>query len=177
MNRGFSREAGKCAQFCCGLGVSEAGSADLHAGTTTPARARECWRGLHYQRLQPEPQGKLVRCVAAKFLNVGRRHPAAASATFRASGLVERPERRKPPFCCGYHPDFAAWFFLTLSPSADVLYKASGLWSAKLVTLPALERPSIADRLATGRTEARWNRLLAQQDRPAAAVVDAEVFA
>lgn len=81
-------------------------------------------RGLHYQ-LPPEPQGKLVRCVAGEIFDVAvdlRR----SSATFgqwlgvRLSGENHQQLWVPPGFGHG---------FLTLSPTALVLYKTSGFWN------------------------------------------------
>jgi dTDP-4-dehydrorhamnose 3,5-epimerase len=81
-------------------------------------------RGLHYQ-LPPEPQGKLVRCVAGEIFDVAvdlRR----SSATYgrwlgvRLSGDNHQQLWVPPGFAHG---------FLTLSARAQVLYKTSGFWN------------------------------------------------
>jgi dTDP-4-dehydrorhamnose 3,5-epimerase len=69
----------------------------MRAATASRRRCskRGVLRGLHYQ-LEPEPQGKLVRCTAGAIFDV-------------AVGFAHG--------------------FLTLSETAEVLYKASGFWS------------------------------------------------
>lgn len=86
--------------------------------------SRGVLRGLHYQ-IEPEPQGKLVRCVSGEILDVAvdiRR----GSPTFgqwvaaRLSGSNHKQLWVPVGFAHG---------FLTLSETADVLYKASGFWN------------------------------------------------
>jgi dTDP-4-dehydrorhamnose 3,5-epimerase len=81
-------------------------------------------RGLHYQ-LEPEPQGKLVRCTDGEIFDVAidiRRN----SPTFRQwVGAILTGNNHKQLWI----PVGFAHGFLTLSETADVLYKASGFWN------------------------------------------------
>jgi dTDP-4-dehydrorhamnose 3,5-epimerase len=86
--------------------------------------SRGVLRGLHYQ-VEPEPQAKLVRCVAGEIFDVAvdlRRD----SVTFgqwtgaRLSGTNHQQLWVPAGFAHG---------FLTLSESAEVLYKTAGFWN------------------------------------------------
>lgn len=81
-------------------------------------------RGLHYQ-IEPEPQGKLVRCVSGAIFDVAvdlRRSSASFGRWVGARLTAENHQQLWVPV--GF-----AHGFLTLSESADVLYKTSGFWS------------------------------------------------
>ena len=81
-------------------------------------------RGLHYQ-LEPESQGKLVRCPVGKIFDVAvdlRR----GSSTFGQWVGTELSSDNQHQL---WVPVGFAHGFLTLSEGADVLYKASGYWS------------------------------------------------
>jgi dTDP-4-dehydrorhamnose 3,5-epimerase len=88
------------------------------------AAARGVLRGLHDQ-LEPEPQGKLVRCVAGEIYDVAV-DLHRSSPTFgqwlgaRLSGSNHHQLWLPVGFAHG---------FLTLSETADVLYESSGFWS------------------------------------------------
>ena len=81
-------------------------------------------RGLHYQ-VEPKSQGKLVRCIKGRIFDVAvdiRR----SSRTFSKWVGIELNQKNKKQLWipCGF-----AHGFLTLSESAEVLYKASGYWN------------------------------------------------
>jgi dTDP-4-dehydrorhamnose 3,5-epimerase len=78
-------------------------------------------RGLHYQ-LEPEVQGKLVRCIRGKIFDVAvdiRR----GSPTFGKWIGVELSEENKLML---WIPKGFAHGFLTLSEEAEIVYKVSG---------------------------------------------------
>ena len=78
-------------------------------------------RGLHYQ-LEPEAQGKLVRCIRGKIFDVAvdiRR----GSPTFGKWIGVELSEENKLML---WIPKGFAHGFLTLSEEAEIVYKVSG---------------------------------------------------
>lgn len=82
-------------------------------------------RGLHYQ-ISPQPQGKLVRCVRGCIHDVAvdlRR----SSATFGQSIGFELNEDNQHQL---WIPAGFAHGFLTISDTADVLYKTTHYWSA-----------------------------------------------
>ncbi|MFM7550467.1 MAG: dTDP-4-dehydrorhamnose 3,5-epimerase [Cyanobacteriota bacterium] len=81
-------------------------------------------RGLHYQ-LEPEPQGKLVRCPVGAIFDVAvdlRRSSPTFGQWVGAELSAENQQQLWVPV--GF-----AHGFLTLSEAAEVLYKASGFWS------------------------------------------------
>ena len=86
--------------------------------------SRGVLRGLHYQ-LEPEPQGKLVRCTAGAVFDVAvdlRRSSKTFGHWVAAELSAENHNQLWVPV--GF-----AHGFLTLSDSAEVLYKASGFWN------------------------------------------------
>ena len=86
--------------------------------------SRGVLRGLHYQ-LEPEPQGKLVRCPVGAIFDVAvdmRRSSPTFGQWVGAELNAENHQQLWVPV--GF-----AHGFLTLSDHAEVLYKASGFWS------------------------------------------------
>jgi len=86
--------------------------------------SRGVLRGLHYQ-LPPQPQGKLVRCVAGEIFDVAvdlRRGSASFGQWVGARLSAENHQQLWVPV--GF-----AHGFLTLSESAEVLYKTTDFWS------------------------------------------------
>jgi len=86
--------------------------------------SRGVLRGLHYQ-LEPDPQGKPVRCTAGAILDVAvdlRRSSATFGQWVGAELSAENQQQLWVPV--GF-----AHGFLTLRETAEVLYKASGFWS------------------------------------------------
>ena len=121
--RGYFFESWNQRRFAEALGVTPE-QGPLFFQDNHSRSARGVLRGLHYQ-LKPEPQGKLVRCVAGEIYDVAvdlRR----SSPTYgqwlgaRLSGTNHQQLWVPVGFAHG---------FLTLSETADVLYKASGFWS------------------------------------------------
>ncbi len=121
--RGYFFESWNQRRFAEALGVAPE-QAPLFFQDNHSRSVRGVLRGLHYQ-LEPEPQGKLVRCVAGEIYDVAvdlRR----SSPTYgqwlgaRLSGTNHHQLWVPVGFAHG---------FLTLSETADVLYKASGFWS------------------------------------------------
>jgi dTDP-4-dehydrorhamnose 3,5-epimerase len=118
-NRGFFFESWNQRRFDEAVGEPITFSQDNHSRSS-----RGVLRGLHYQ-LQPEPQGKLVRCPLGRILDVAvdlRR----SSPTF---GQWVGAELSADNHCQLWVPVGFAHGFLTLSEAAEVLYKASGYWS------------------------------------------------
>lgn len=80
-------------------------------------------RGLHYQ-VEPKSQGKLVRCIKGRIFDVAvdiRR----SSRTFSKWVGIELTQKNKKQL---WIPRGFAHGFITLTDSAEVLYKASGFW-------------------------------------------------
>ena len=81
-------------------------------------------RGLHYQ-LDPNPQGKLVRCSYGSVFDVAvdlRKY----SPTYGKWAGIELNSKNKKQL---WIPVGFAHGFLTLSENAEVQYKATGFWS------------------------------------------------
>lgn len=117
--RGFFYESWNQARFDAAVGVPITFFQDNHSRSS-----RGVLRGLHYQ-LEPEPQGKLVRCPVGAIFDVAvdlRR----SSPTF---GQWVGAELSAENHCQLWVPVGFAHGFLTLSEQAEVLYKASGYWS------------------------------------------------
>ena len=89
--------------------------------------SRGVLRGLHYQ-LEPEPQGKLVRCTVGAIFDVAvdlRRNSDTFGHWVAAELTAENHQQLWVPVGFGHG-------FLTLSDQAEVLYKASGFWNRAL---------------------------------------------
>lgn len=84
-------------------------------------------RGLHYQ-LQPIPQGKLVRCIQGEIFDVAVDIRQDSKTFGEWVGCYLNSINKKQLWI----PVGFAHGFLTISDSAEVLYKASGYWSKEL---------------------------------------------
>ena len=117
--RGFFYESWNQRRFDDALGESTSFVQDNHSRSS-----RGVLRGLHYQ-LQPEPQGKLVRCPVGAIFDVAvdlRRSSATFGQWVGAELSADNHQQLWVPV--GF-----AHGFLTISETAEVLYKASGFWS------------------------------------------------
>jgi dTDP-4-dehydrorhamnose 3,5-epimerase len=117
--RGFFFESWNQQRFEAALGQPITFLQDNHSRSS-----RGVLLGLHYQ-LEPEPQGKLVRCPVGRILDVAvdlRRSSASFGQWVSAELSAENQQQLWVPV--GF-----AHGFLTLSETAEVLYKASGYWS------------------------------------------------
>ena len=81
-------------------------------------------RGLHFQR-NPNPQGKLVRCINGEIFDIAV-DLRKASKTFGKWTGINLSDKNKNQF---WIPEGFAHGFLTLSETAEVLYKTSNYWS------------------------------------------------
>lgn len=81
-------------------------------------------RGLHFQK-NPIPQGKLVRCINGEIFDVAV-DLRKASKTFGKWAGINLSDKNKTQF---WIPEGFAHGFLTLSETAEVLYKTSNYWS------------------------------------------------
>ncbi|WP_411869756.1 dTDP-4-dehydrorhamnose 3,5-epimerase [Vulcanococcus limneticus] len=168
--RGFFFESWNQRRFDEAAGAATCFSQDNHSRSS-----RGVLRGLHYQ-LEPEPQGKLVRCPMGAVFDVAvdLRH---SSPTF---GEWVGTELSAENHCQLWVPVGFAHGFLTLSEGAEVLYKASGFWSKSCERSLRWSDPVLAiawplDRIG-GSTP-----LLAEKDAAAPSLAEAvaagEVFA
>ena len=81
-------------------------------------------RGLHFQR-NPIPQGKLVRCINGEIFDIAV-DIRKSSKTFGKWAGINLSDRNKTQL---WIPEGFAHGFLTLSETAEVLYKTSNYWS------------------------------------------------
>ncbi len=122
-DRGFFYESWNRDSFAESLGVKIDGSPNFLQDNHSRS-SRGVLRGLHYQ-LEPNPQGKLVRCVAGEIFDVAvdlRR----SSTTFGQWVGVHLSGTNHQQL---WVPVGFAHGFVSLSETADVLYKASGYWN------------------------------------------------
>ena len=118
-DRGFFFESWNQRRFDDAVGSPTIFCQDNHSRS-----CRGVLRGLHYQ-LEPEPQGKLVRCTAGAIFDVAvdLRRSSATFGQWVATTLSAENHQQL------WVPVGFAHGFLTMSESAEVLYKASGYWS------------------------------------------------
>ena len=119
-NRGFFLESYKKTDFIKS-GIKDDFNQDNHSKSSFGVL-----RGLHYQS-RPHMQAKLVRCIKGKIFDVAvdiRKH----SETFgKWTGAILSEENKNML----YIPEGFAHGFLTLSDTAELVYKASGEYSAQ----------------------------------------------
>ena len=127
-DRGFFFESWNQRAFVAALvegGWSEADAKQVEFRQDNHSRSsRGVLRGLHYQ-LEPEPQGKLVRCTVGAIFDVAvdlRRSSDTFGHWVAAELTAENHQQLWVPVGFGHG-------FLTLSDQAEVLYKASGFWN------------------------------------------------
>ncbi len=132
-------------------------------------------RGLHVQ-LEPEPQGKLVRCPVGAIFDVAvdlRRRSPSFGQWVGAELSGENQQQLWVPV--GF-----AHGFLTLSDHAEVLYKASGYWSKTCERSLRWNDPDLAIAWPLEQLGSR-EPLLAEKDAAAPTLAEAvaagEVFA
>ena len=80
-------------------------------------------RGLHYQ-LYPQPQGKLVRCIKGEIFDVAVDIRKKSKSFGKWIGCYLNDQNKNELWV----PVGFAHGFLTLSDSAEVIYKTSGYW-------------------------------------------------
>lgn len=122
-------------------------------------------RGLHYQ-LPPAAQAKLVRCLTGKIFDVAvdiRKNSATYGQWVGAALSAETGEML-------YIPQGFAHGFLTLSETANVLYKVSGNYS------PQHERGIIWNDADIGIAWPEGDVLLSEKDEMNPGLKDADVF-
>lgn len=83
-------------------------------------------RGLHYQ-MPPFEQGKLVRCTSGNIFDVAVDLREDSSSFGKWAGTLLSSDNKYQLWI----PEGFAHGFLTLSPQAEVQYKASNFWDPK----------------------------------------------
>jgi dTDP-4-dehydrorhamnose 3,5-epimerase len=169
-DRGFFFESWNQRRFDQAVGTPTTFCQDNHSRSS-----RGVLRGLHYQ-LEPEPQGKLVRCTAGAIFDVVvdlRRSSTSFGQWVGAELSAENHQQL-------WVPVGLAHGFLTMSESAEVLYKASGFWSKSCERSLRWDDPQLAIRWPLDRLYGDAP-LLAEKDAAAPSLAEAvtagEVFA
>lgn len=130
--RGFFFESYNQRQFEQAVGQSVSFVQDNHSRS-----AKDVLRGLHYQIQQP--QGKLVRVVQGEVFDVAvdiRKH----SPTFgQWVGVILSADNKKQMWV----PPGFAHGFVTLSDSAEFLYKTTDYWAPAFERCIAWDDPAI----------------------------------
>jgi dTDP-4-dehydrorhamnose 3,5-epimerase len=168
--RGFFFESWNQRRFDEAVGALTIFVQDNHSRSS-----RGVLRGLHLQ-LEPEPQGKLVRCPVGAIFDVAVDLRRSSPSFGQWVGVELSAENQQQLWV----PVGFAHGFLTLSESAEVHYKASGYWSKTCERSLRWDDPALAiawplDRLGGAEP------LLAAKDAAAASFAEAvaagEVFA
>jgi dTDP-4-dehydrorhamnose 3,5-epimerase len=122
-DRGYFLESWNRLSFAEALGIPEAELPSFVQDNQSRS-SRGVLRGLHYQ-VAPEPQAKLVRCVAGEIFDVvvDLRLNSASFGQWSGARLSGTNHRQL------WVPVGFAHGFLTLSDTAEVLYKTVGYWS------------------------------------------------
>ena len=169
-DRGFFFESWNQRSFDGAVGTPTTFSQDNHSRS-----CRGVLRGLHYQ-LEPEPQGKLVRCPVGSVFDVAvdlRRSSPTFGQWVGAELSAENQQQLWVPVGFGHG-------FLTLSEAAEVLYKASGFWSKTCERSLLWNDPELAIAWPLDRLNGS-EPLLAEKDAAAPTLAEAvaagEVFA
>jgi dTDP-4-dehydrorhamnose 3,5-epimerase len=169
-DRGFFFESWNQRRFDEAVGQSITFSQDNHSRSSCGVL-----RGLHVQ-LEPEPQGKLVRCPVGAIFDVAVDLRRSSPSFGQWVGVELSGENQQQLWV----PVGFAHGFLTLSEAAEVLYKASGYWSKACERSLRWNDPDLAIAWpleALGISEP----LLAEKDAAAPTLVEAvaagEVFA
>ena len=118
--RGFFLESYNERRFNAAIGREVRFVQDNHSRST-----KNVLRGLHYQ-LPPQAQAKLVRAVSGAIFDVAVDVRRSSPTFGQWAGVFLSAEDQRQLWI----PEGFAHGFLTLSESADVLYKTSGYYSA-----------------------------------------------
>jgi len=160
--RGFFFESFNATRFAEATGVALPFVQDNHSRST-----RGVLRGLHYQ-LPPHAQGKLVRVTQGEVFDVAvdiRRSSPSFGRWVGALLSAENPRQLWVP------PGFAHGF-LTLSETAEFLYKTTDYYAPQCERVIRWDDPALAIEWPSGLTPS-----LAARDAAAPALAQAEVFA
>lgn len=116
-DRGFFLESFNKAQFEKATGVVREWVQDNHSGST-----RGVIRGLHFQN--PSPQGKLITCSLGTIWDVAVDLRVSSDTFGRWVGIELSSESHRQVWI----PEGFAHGFLTLSESAEVMYKTTAFY-------------------------------------------------
>lgn len=117
-NRGFFLEGYKKSDFI-NNGIKDEFNQDNHSKSSFGVL-----RGLHYQS-KPHMQAKIVRCIRGKIFDIAVDIRKNSPSFGKWTGAILSEENKNML----YIPEGFAHGFLTLSETAELLYKASGEYS------------------------------------------------
>lgn len=123
-------------------------------------------RGLHYQ-LAPHAQGKLVRVIQGEVFDVAVDIRRSSPTFGKWAGAVLSAENRNQLWI----PAGFAHGFITLSDTAEFLYKTTDFYSTQSERCIAWNDPAIGIKWPTDCTP-----LLSDKDQKGRALVEADVF-
>jgi dTDP-4-dehydrorhamnose 3,5-epimerase len=138
-DRGFFFESWNARAFAAALEAAGQPCPAAFVQDNQSRSSRGVLRGLHYQ-LPPQPQGKLVRCVVGEIFDVAvdlRRSSPSFGQWVGARLSAENHQQLWVPV--GF-----AHGFLTLSHTAEVLYKTTDFWSQSCERSLRWDDPSLA---------------------------------
>ncbi len=121
--RGHFFESWNRRRFAAALGLEETQLPEFVQDNQSRS-SRGVLRGLHFQ-VEPEPQAKLVRCVAGEIFDVAVDLRQGSPTFGQWTGAVLSGNNHRQLWV----PVGFAHGFLTLSDSAEVLYKTAGYWN------------------------------------------------
>ncbi|MGE8638668.1 MAG: dTDP-4-dehydrorhamnose 3,5-epimerase [Achromobacter sp.] len=156
--RGFFFESFNDGVFKAATGVARRFVQDNHSRST-----QGVLRGLHYQVTQP--QGKLVRVCSGEIFDVAVDVRRTSPTFGKWVGVVLSAENKRQMWI----PEGFAHGFLTLSDSADVLYKASDYYAPQHERCIRWDDPALGIAWPDGITP-----LLSAKDRNGVSLDDAE---
>ncbi|CAB3701713.1 dTDP-4-dehydrorhamnose 3,5-epimerase [Achromobacter denitrificans] len=156
--RGFFFESFNQAAFEASTGLRRDFVQDNHSHS-----ARGVLRGLHYQVTQA--QGKLVRVCAGEIYDVAVDLRRGSSTFGKWVAAILSAENKRQLWI----PEGFAHGFLTLSNSADVLYKATDYYAPQHQRCIRWDDPALAIPWPCQQTP-----LLSEKDRGGASLADAE---
>jgi dTDP-4-dehydrorhamnose 3,5-epimerase len=136
--RGYFLESWNLRRFAAAVGIEEQALPPFVQDNQSRS-CRGVLRGLHYQ-VEPEPQAKLVRCMAGEIFDVAvdLRRDSATFGQWTGAVLSGTNHRQL------WVPVGFAHGFLTLSDSADVLYKTAGFWNRSCERAIRWDDPELA---------------------------------
>ena len=120
-NRGFFMESWNQRKFNAAVGKDIIFKQDNHSKSS-----KGVLRGLHFQ-CNPFAQGKLVRCISGEIYDIAVDIRKESKTFLEWVGVLLNSQNHNQLWM----PEGFAHGFLTLSDSAEVLYKTTEYWSQK----------------------------------------------
>lgn len=160
-DRGFFYESFNARRFTELTGITADFVQDNHSKS-----AQNVLRGLHYQIRQP--QGKLVRVIAGEVFDVAVDLRKSSPTFGHWVGVTLSADNKRQLWI----PEGFAHGFVTLSASAEFLYKTTDYWAPEFERSILWNDPAIGIQWPTNAAP-----LLSGKDQVGKLLADAEVFA